>query len=48
MLLIILFKSEDLRSKMEDRLDAKIPIESELYSKLDMTKEIFKLKYIKY
>lgn len=44
----ILFKSEDLRSKMENRLDAEIPVHSELYSTPDMKKEIFNLKYIKY
>ena len=44
----ILFNGEELRRRLEYRLDAILPEDSELYSCLDMEKEIFNLKHINY
>ena len=42
----ILFKSPQLRARIERSLDATLPKGSELYSRLEMDEEIINLKYI--
>tara|TARA_Y100000593_G_C4170890_1_gene266912 strand:- start:1 stop:516 length:516 start_codon:yes stop_codon:yes gene_type:complete len=44
----ILFRSDELRRELEYELDVTLPDNSELYSCLDMKKEIFNLNYIKH